>query len=184
MGSLLLAATTTVTAKNPILPDAKEIIWTVIAFAIVLVILAKFAFPAMRKGLEARQDKIRSDLERAEQARAEGEATLERYQRQVAEARGEANRIIEEARQAAEGVRRDLIARAEAEATEVRQRAREDSQLASARALTELRAQVASLSVDLAEKIVEHNLDRDTQMSLIENYINSVGNGHGTRHGA
>jgi len=40
---------------------------------------------------------------------------------------------------------------------------------------------VASLSVDLAEKIVERNLDRDTQMSLIENYINSVGNGNGSR---
>ena len=184
MGSLLLAATTNVTAKNPILPDAKEIIWTVIAFAIVFVVLAKFAFPAVRKGLVARQDKIRSDLERAEQARTEAEATLERYQRQVAEARGEASRIIEEARQAAEGVRRDLIARAEADATEVRQRAQEDSQLASARALTELRAHVASLSVDLAEKIVEHNLDRDTQMNLIENYINSVGNGHGTRRGS
>ncbi len=54
MPSLLLAAATNVQAKNPILPDAKEIIWTVIAFAIVFVILAKFAFPAVRKGLAAR----------------------------------------------------------------------------------------------------------------------------------
>ena len=178
---LLVAATTNVTAKNPILPDAKEIIWTVIAFAIAFVILARFAFPAVKKGLQAREDKIRGDLERAEQARTEAEATLERYQRQVAEARGEATRIIEEARQAAEGVRRDLIARAEADAAEVRQRAQEDSQLASSRALSELRSQVASLSVDLAEKIVEHNLDRDTQMNLIESYINSVGDGNGSR---
>jgi len=178
---LLVAATTNVTAKNPILPDAKEIIWTVIAFAIAFVILARFAFPAVKKGLQAREDKIRGDLERAEQARTEAEATLERYQRQVAEARGEATRIIEEARQAAEGVRRDLIARAEADAAEVRQRAQEDSQLAGSRALSELRSQVASLSVDLAEKIVEHNLDRDTQMNLIESYINSVGDGNGSR---
>jgi F-type H+-transporting ATPase subunit b len=178
---LLVGATTTVTAKNPILPDTKEIIWTVIAFVIAFAILAKFAFPAVKKGLQAREDKIRGDLERAEQARTEAEATLERYQKQVAEARGEATRIIEEARQAAEGVRRDLIARAEADAAEVRQRAQEDSQLASSRAMSELRTHVASLSVDLAEKIVERNLDRDTQMDLIENYINSVGNGNGSR---
>jgi F-type H+-transporting ATPase subunit b len=174
---ILVGASTTVSAKNPILPETNEIIWTVIAFVIAFFILAKFAFPAVKKGLQAREDKIRGDLERAEQARTEAEATLAQYQKQVAEARGEATRIIEEARQAAEGVRRDLIARAEADAAEVRQRAQEDSQLASSRAMSELQTHVASLSVDLAEKIVEHNLDRDTQMDLIENYINSVGNG-------
>jgi F-type H+-transporting ATPase subunit b len=178
---MLVGASTTVTAKNPILPETNEIIWTVIAFVIAFFILTKFAFPAVKKGIQAREDKIRGDLERAEQARNEAEATLAQYQKQVAEARGEATRIIEEARQAAEGVRRDLIARAEADAAEVRQRAQEDSQLASSRAMSELQTQVASLSVDLAEKIVEHNLDRDTQMDLIENYINSVGNGNGSR---
>ena len=95
---LLVGATTNVTAKNPILPDGKEIIWTVIAFAIAFTILAKYAFPAMKKGLQAREDKIRGDLERAEQARTEAEATLEQYQRQLADARSEATRIVEDAR--------------------------------------------------------------------------------------
>jgi F-type H+-transporting ATPase subunit b len=180
MHSLLVAATT-VTAKNPIIPDAKEIVWTVIAFAIVLVLLSKFAFPAMKKGLKAREERIRADLERAEQARTEAEATLEQYRRQLADSRSEATRIIEEAREAAEGVRRDLIARAESEAAEVRQRAQEDAQLAASRAMTELRGEITNLSVDLAEKIVERNLDRDTQVSLIEEYINSVGTGNGSR---
>ncbi len=175
--SALLIGASTVTAKNPILPDAKEIIWTVIAFAFVFVILAKFAFPAMKKGLKDREERIRADLERADHARAEAEATLEQYRRQLAEARTEANRIIEEARQAAEQVRRDLVARAEAEADELRRRAQDDARLAGERALSDLRSQVATLSVELAEKIVEHNLDRDTQLALIENYINSVGNG-------
>jgi F-type H+-transporting ATPase subunit b len=178
MPALLLAATN-VTAKNPILPDAKEIIWTVIAFAIVFVILAKYAFPAMKKGIQAREDKIRGDLERAEQARTEAEATLEQYQRQLADARSEATRIVEDARQAAEEVRRDLIARAEAEAADVRSRAQDDARLASDRAFTELRTEVATLSVELAEKIVERNLDPDAQMGLIDSYISSVGTGNG-----
>ncbi len=173
----LLIGATTVTAKNPILPDAKEIIWTVIAFSIVLVILAKFAFPAMKKGLAAREERIRADLERADHARAEAETSLEQYRRQLADARTEANRIIEESRQAAEQVRRDLVARAEAEADDIRRRAQDDARLAGERALSDLRGQVADLSVELAEKIVERNLDRDTQLALIENYINSVGNG-------
>jgi F-type H+-transporting ATPase subunit b len=173
----LLLGATTVTAKNPILPDGKEIIWTVIAFAFVLAILAKFAFPAMKKGLKDREERIRADLERADHARAEGEAALEQYRRQLAEGRNEANRIIEEARQAAEQVRRDLLTRAEAEADELRRRAQEDARLAGERVMSDVRSQVATLSVELAEKIVEHNLDRDTQLALIENYINSVGNG-------
>jgi F-type H+-transporting ATPase subunit b len=177
MIALLLGAATNVTAKNPILPDAKEIIWTVIAFAFVLAILAKFAFPVMKKGLADREERIRADLERADHARAEGEALLEQYRRQLAEARNEANRIIEEARQAAEQVRRDLVARAEGEADELRRRAQDDARLAGERAMSDLRGQVTNLSVELAEKIVEHNLDRDTQLALIENYINSVGNG-------
>jgi F-type H+-transporting ATPase subunit b len=78
-------------------------------------------------------------------------------------------------------VRRDLISRAESEAAEVRQRAQEDAQLAASRAMTELRGEITNLSVDLAEKIVERNLDRDTQVSLIEEYINSVGTGNGSR---
>lgn len=175
MIALLIGAA--VTAKNPILPDAKEIIWTVIAFAVVLVVLAKFAFPAMKKGLQAREDRIRADLERADHARAEAEASLEQYRHQLAEARNEANRIIEDARQAAEQVRRDLVARAESEAAEIRRRAQEDARLATERAMSDLRGQVATLSVELAEKIVERNLDRSTQLALIENYINSVGNG-------
>jgi len=182
VSSLLLAATN-VQAKNPILPDAKEIIWTVIAFSIVFVILAKFAFPAVRKGLAAREERIRSDLERAERARAESEETLARYQAQLADARAEATRIIEDARQAAEEVRRDVLARAEADAADLRSRAQEDSRLASERAFTELRSEVATLSVELAEKIVERNLDRDTQLGLIDQYIRSVGNGNGARRG-
>lgn len=166
-----------VTAKNPILPDAKEIIWTVIAFAFVFVILSKFAFPVIKRGLAAREDRIRADLERADHARSEAEATLEQYRRQLSDARNEANRIIEDSRQAAEQVRRDLVARAETEADEIRRRAQDDARLAGERAMSDLRGQVANLSVELAEKIVERNLDRDTQLALIENYINSVGNG-------
>ena len=173
MPSLLLAATN-VQAKNPILPDAKEIIWTVIAFAIVFVILAKFAFPAVKKGIAAREDRIRSDLERAERARTEAEDTLARYQAQLADARAEATRVIEEARQAAESVRTDLIARAETEANEIRARAQADIANQRNQAMAQLRTDVASLSIDLAGRIVERNLDSDTNRQLVDSFIDQV----------
>ena len=179
---LLAQATTTTTApeavsKNPILPAGNEILWGTFSFVVLFFVMWKFAFPAVAKSMQARTDKIRNNIDEAQKVRNEAEQILADYQRQLADARGEANRIIEEARQAAEQVRRDLVARAEAEADDLRRRAQEDARLAGERAMSDLRGQVATLSVELAEKIVEHNLDRDTQLALIENYINSVGNG-------
>jgi F-type H+-transporting ATPase subunit b len=164
-------------AKSLVTPALPEIIWGGLAFLIVLAVLMKFAFPALKKGLEAREARIREDLEAASRAREEAEAEAAQYRAAIGDARSEANAIIEEARADAERIRREVVQRAEAEAAEIRERAQEDIRLAQDRAMSDLRAQVAELSIDLAEKIVERNLDRETQMALIESYINSVGNG-------
>ena len=178
--ALVLAVTAAeeVKAKNPIVPEGKEILWAAIAFVIVFSLLAKFAFPAIKKSLADREEKIRGDLEHAESVRTEADNELKGYQAQLADARNEAGRIIEEARQSAEQVRKDLIARAETDAAEIRARASDDIQAASERAMADVQAKVSDLSIELAERIVQHSLDRDTQIQLIENYINEVG---GTR---
>jgi F-type H+-transporting ATPase subunit b len=164
-------------SQSIITPAVPEMIWGGIAFALVAFVLLKFAFPGIKKSLAARQDKIRGDLEGAETARREAEEEKARYESQLGDARAEGNRIVEEAREAAEQVRRDVLAKAEADAAEVRSRAQSDAQLASARAMDDLQRRVADLSIELAEKIVEHSLDHDTQLALVESYISSVGNG-------
>jgi len=174
--TLLLAADeVSVKAKNPILPEGKEILWAAIAFVLVFGLLAWKAWPAVKAGLQARQDKISEDLEKAEAARMEAETSLEDYKRQLAEARNDASRIIEEARLQAEGVRQERIAAVDGEIAELRARAAEDIRLATQRAMGDLQGRVAELSIELAEKVVEHNLDRQTQTALIESYINQVG---------
>ena len=162
-------------APNPLLPAWNEVIWGMLSFFVLLILMWKFAMPQVRSMMTAREDRIREDLEKAENARTSAEDEKTRYEAQLAEARGEAGKIIEEARQAAEQVRRDLIARAEVEAQEVRDRAQVDIAAQQQRALTELRTQVADLSIDLAERIVERNLDRDTQLQLVDSFINQVG---------
>ena len=171
----LLAAEVSVKAKNPILPEGKEILWAAIAFVIVFGLLAWKAWPAIKAGLEARQDRIREDLAKAEAARTEAETSLEEYKRQLADARKDASNIIEEARLEAEAVRQQRLAAVEPEIAELRARATEDIRLASERAMSDLQARVAELAVELAEKVVERNLDRQTQTALIESYINQVG---------
>jgi F-type H+-transporting ATPase subunit b len=162
-------------SPNPILPETNELIWGGLAFLVLLGLMWKFGLPPVRQMLKDREERIRADLERAEQARVEAESELEEYRRQIAGARAEASQIVEASREQAEEVRRELIAKAESDAAEVRQRAAEDARLAGDRAMSELRASVAQLSIELAEKVVEHNLDHDTQIQLIESYINQVG---------
>ena len=166
-------------SPSPLMPDKSELVWGTISFVILLALFAKFGYPAVVKTMKAREDRIKDDLEQAEETKTEAETVLTEYRAQLADARGEAGRIIDEARLAADQVRRDLIARAEADAVELRQRAQEDIRLAGERAMADLRARVSDLSIELAEKIVERSLDRDTQLALVESYISSVGSGDG-----
>jgi F-type H+-transporting ATPase subunit b len=164
-------------AKSLVTPALPEIIWGGLAFIIVLAVLMKFAFPALKKGLKQREETIREELEGAARAREEAEAEAAQYRAQIGDARSEGNTILEDARADAERIRREMLERAEAEAADVRQRAQEDIRLAQERAMSDLRAQVTDLSIELAEKVVEQNLDRETQVALIDRYIDSVGGG-------
>ena len=171
-------------APNPILPAPNELIWAVISFTVLLVVLGRFALPAIKKGLEGREEAVRSHLEAAEQAKDEAERNLEDYRRQLADARNEAARIIEEARQAADSMRRDVQESAESESLAVRQRAQGEIDQTVARARADLQREMADFAVRLAERIVERNLDRQAQQALIEQYIAEVGSMSGNGGGA
>ena len=161
--------------SNPILPDTSELIIAAAAFLILFFAMRQLAMPAIRKAMQARTERIRHDLDAAEKARADAQQVLDDYQRQLADAKNEANRIVEEARQAAEGVRRDLVAKAEAEAADIKARANADIQAAKDRAMAELRSQLTTLTIDLAERVVKRNLDRDSNAALVDEYISSIG---------
>ena len=167
-------------APSPIIPETSELVWGVISFAVLAFAMMKFAYPALKKSMDARANRIRENLDDADRVKAEAETVLEEYKRQLADARNESNRIIEEARQTADQLRRDLMQRAESEVGELRQRARDDIASAQERAMADLRNTVGTLAIELAEKVVEANLDRDANMRLIERYIQSVGSGSTT----
>ncbi len=162
-------------APSPLKPENNEIIWGSLAFLVLLVAMWKWGVPAVRNMERAREDRIRNDLETAEKARTDAEAEKAQYEGQIAEARNEAGRIIEEARQSAESVRRDLVARAEAEANEIRARAQSDIANQTQQAMSQLRGEVATLALDLAGRIVERNLDNDTNRQLVNSFIDQVG---------
>src|SRR6266516_772276 len=100
-----------------VLPATNELIWGTVAFLLFLLLLWRAGvWRRLGQAMDDRATRIRTDLEKAEAARREAEELVERRRRQLAEARSEAAGIVEEARQRAEDVRREMLARAEAEA--------------------------------------------------------------------
>lgn len=172
---LAQAAAEATKAKNPILPAGNEIVWGALSFAVLFFLIARVGYPAIKKGMDARADKIRSSLDEAERSKDEASSVLQEYQRQLADARGESSRIIEEARQAADKLRQDLKRQAEAEVAEIKQRAQEDIAAQVERAMGDLRARVAEMTIELTEKVVQRNLDRETNLALIERFIEEAG---------
>jgi F-type H+-transporting ATPase subunit b len=166
-----------------ILPAIEELLWGAVAFALVLFVLNKFAFPKLRESVEARENQIKGDLEAAERAKSEAENEKRQYQQQIADSRGEANRIVEEARQQAEQVRKDLIAKAQAEAEAITTRAQESIAAERASTMQELQATVAAMSIQLAEKVVGRSIDANAQKEMVDAYIKDVaGMGNGSNN--
>ncbi len=162
-------------APNPLLPEKHEIFWGAFGFIVVMAGMWKFAVPAMKTTLDARADRIREDLDSAEAQRTEATGILAEYQAQLTDARNESARIIEEARQTADEMKQQLAAKAQADIAELRTKATADIEAAKVQAIADLRGEVANLAIGAAEQVVGRSLDRDTNVALVEAYINQVG---------
>ena len=158
-----------------LIPDKNEAIAGVIAFAIVFFFVWKWAVPALNKTLEARQQAIKAELQAAESAKVEAQSLLDDYQEQLAGAKTEAAQIVDDGRAAGEQVKADVVARAEAEAEQIKDRAAGEIAGERDRVAGELRRQVADLSIDVAEKVVGSSLDDQGQRELVDRYIDDLG---------
>lgn len=162
-------------SHNPIVPELNELVYSLIAFVVLLVLFKKFGFQPVKKGMEARTERIRKDLDQAESAKGEAESILDEYKKQLADAKSESNRIIDEARQQAEKVKADMIESTNKEVADLKSKATEDIESARSSAIASLQSSVASMAIELAEKVVEKNLDRETNQRLIDSFIDKVG---------
>ena len=100
---------------------------------------------------------------------------MEDYQKQLAEARNEANKIIEEARGLGENVRKEIVEKSNAESSALVQRAQEEIQREKEKGLQELKDTVASLSVQIASNVIGKELNEATHRQLVENLIKDLG---------
>lgn len=157
-----------------LLPDFAELLWGLVAFALLMAFLWWKVFPTVGRTLDERGQRIQGQIEEAEASRAESERLRRQYEEQLADARSQANTIIEDARAQAERLKADEVARATEEAQQIVARAREEAEAERSRLVQELRGQVATLSVDLAGRIVQRELDPARHRELVDQYINEL----------
>ena len=163
-----------VEAPSPILPELDEIIWGGLAFVILFAFMWWKGFPAVKRAMDARSEKIRADLDAADTAKTDALRTKSEYEAQLADAKAAAAGIIDDARAQADQLRQDLQARAEADIAEQRARAAADVESSRRQAIDDLRTEVAAIAVGAAERVVGASLDAEVHRSLIDDYIDQV----------
>ena len=163
-----------VEAPSPIIPEWDEIIWGGLAFLVLFAFMKWKGFPAVKRAMDARSEKIRADLDAADGAKADAMRTKSEYEAQLAEGKAAAAAIIDEARVQADRVAQDLQARAEADIADQRARAAADIEASRRQAIDDLRGEVAAIAVAAAERVVGASLDAEVHRALIDGYIDEV----------
>lgn len=161
---------------NPLLsPSIGLIIWSLLAFGIVLWLLKKFAWKPILKALDEREKSIQHALDAAERAKQEMANLKADNERIIAEAKAERDVILKEAREIREKMIAEAKERASKEAEKLTAIARENIQNEKMAAITELKNQVAHLSIEIAEKILKQELsEKDKQKTVISNLLQEV----------
>ena len=162
-------------SQNPLVPSLPELITGLIAFFIVFGLLAKVLMPRAQKMLAERTDQIEGGLKRAEDAQAEAARVLEQYRAQLAEARHEAARLREEAREQGAQIKEELRQQGEAERQRLVDSANAQIQADRQQAVTSLRAEIGSLSVELASRVVGESLESEAlQRRIVDRFLEQL----------
>ena len=163
MSSIELAAE----ELNPLIPHTAEIIVGFIAFSLLYMVLRRAVVPKFEKAFAERTEAIQGGMERAEKAQREAEVALNQYKSQLADARGEAQVIREEARVQGAAIIEEMRAKAQEEAARITATAQAAIESERQQAINSLRTEVGTLATKLASKIVGEALDDQVRQSRI-----------------
>lgn len=171
-----LQATPTPTPQpNPLVPDGGELIIGAVAFLIVFAVLARVLLPRIGKTFEERGDAIEGGQRRAEDAQAEAARVLEQYHAELAEARREAARQREAAREQGARIIAEHRDQAQADARQIIQTTHAQIAAERQQALATLRNEMGDIAVELASRVVgEHLQDTAEQQGTVERFLTEV----------
>ncbi|MEJ7628144.1 MAG: F0F1 ATP synthase subunit B [Nocardioidaceae bacterium] len=160
-----------VAAENFLVPNATFVI-ELIAFAVILVALAKYVIPPINKALSDRQQAIRRQFDEAEEAKTKAEAAEHEYRSQLVEARHEAARIREEAREEGAAIIAEMREQAQSESARIVKHAHLQVDAERQQVVQQLRTQVGTMATTLAGRIVGESLEDDERRNrTVERFI-------------
>jgi F-type H+-transporting ATPase subunit b len=146
-------------------------IFTAVIFVILLFVLKKFAWGPIAEGLDKREQRVRGEIEAAQQANLEAKELLAQHQQRLAAAESDVRELLERARREAERTGREIVEKARGETEAEKQRALREIDVATAGALKDLAERSANLAVELAGRIVGSRLDAQSHSRLIEEAV-------------
>jgi len=151
------------------------IAYTLLVFLILLIMLRKFAWGPLMGIMKEREEHVASEIDAAEQNNAEAKKLVEEQREMLKQSRVEAQELIERAKKQAEDQKDVIVAAAKEEAESIKASAVQEIQREKEHAIAALQEQVASLSVQIASKVIEKELKEEDQVKLIRDYIKEVG---------
>lgn len=152
-----------------------DMIYMIILFIVLLALLKKFAWGPLMNIMEEREKYVANEIEAAEKSRVEAEAAAKEAAERLRQTRQKAQAIIEEAREAGTRQEQEIIRQAREEANRLKEAAKAEIQNEKEKAIQALQDQVASLSVLIASKVIEKEINEKDQERLISDYIKEVG---------
>jgi F-type H+-transporting ATPase subunit b len=161
--------------ENPLIPNLTELIVGLATFGIIFFALWKVLLPRLSKTLAERTDAIEGGLQRAAETQDEADRTLTAYREQLAEARHEAARLREEAREQGAQIIAEMREQAQAEARRLVDAAHAQIEADRQQALQSLKTEVGGLAVDLASRVVGESLtDEARQRRVVERFLDEL----------
>ncbi|MDQ0177559.1 F0F1 ATP synthase subunit B [Bacillus chungangensis] len=152
-----------------------DILVTLITFALLMFLLKKLAWGPLMGIMKQREEHVAKEIDEAEKSRVEANKLLEEQREMLKEARKEAQLMIENAKKHGETQREEIILTARAEAERMQETAKVTIEQQKEQAIAAVRDQVASLSVLIASKVIEKELNQADQDKLIQEIIDGAG---------
>jgi F-type H+-transporting ATPase subunit b len=175
--SLLLSASehgAEAPSTNLLSPNGGLMVWTLVIFLLLWFILQKFAFKPITKAVEDREAALEAALQAAKADREAAQQLLADQRAQIEGARDEAQRIIAEGRTIGEQLRAKMLEETRVEQQEMLERARREIASERDRAIAELRKEAVDLAIAGASKVIEKNLDDQSNRQIVENFLASI----------
>ncbi|MBO0480521.1 F0F1 ATP synthase subunit B [Vagococcus fluvialis] len=151
------------------------ILFVTVSFLVLLLALKKFAWGPVVDMMQAREDKIASDIDNAEKSKIEADKLGKQREMELKQSRTEAQGIIAQAKETAENNAHAILLEAEEHATRIKKQAHEDLCIERERMIDEAKKEVADLSVEIASKILKKELSASTHQELIQSSIEKLG---------